>query len=115
MDLEEVRSHLTSAVSFASEGEMLIDYIRQNRATRPYADGHLAYLADEVERSAKELHETSITTASEQVERCRAELDRLASELTAARLDIDNSAALTMHREHLDDIRLSLGQANSSL
>lgn len=94
---------------------MLIEYIRQNRATRQYADGHLIYLTDEVGRAAKDFHETSITTASVQVEQCRTELDRLASELSATRLHIDNPALLAIHRERIDEIRLSLEQANSSL
>jgi hypothetical protein len=115
MELKGVRSHLTTAVSFASEAEMVIDYIRQHRVTRQYADGHLAYLTEEVDRSAQELHEISTTTAREQVEQCRAELDRLASELSAARLNIDDTGALAAHRERVDEIRLSLEQANSSL
>jgi hypothetical protein len=116
MGLDEVRSHLVSAVSFASEAETLIEYVQQHRATRQYADGHLAYLANEVERSSKELHETLTTVATEEkVEQCRAELDSLANELSAVRLHIDNPDALAVNREHVDEIRLALEQANSSL
>jgi hypothetical protein len=116
MDLDEVRSYLISAVSFASEAEMLIDYIRQNRATRQYADGHLAYLADEVERSSKDLHATLTTVSTtEKIEQCRAELDTLANELSAVRLHIDDPGALAVIREHVDEVRLALERANSSL
>jgi hypothetical protein len=115
MDLDEVRSYLSSAVSFASEAEMVVDYIRQNRATRQYADGHLAYLADEIERSAKELHETSTTAITEEkIEQCRAELDTLANELSAVRLQVDNPDALAANRERIDEIRLALERVSSS-
>ena len=113
---DELRSQLTSAVSFAAEAEAFIDYVRQNRATRNYAEGHIKYLADEVNRSSKELHEGMPAEGTEQkVRECRSQLDSLADELAAVRIGIGNPPILARTSERIAKIRRALEQTNSSL
>ena len=52
---EDLKSQLTSAISFASEEEMFVDYIRAGRSTSNFAEQHAAYLNAEIQRSADEL------------------------------------------------------------
>src|SRR5690348_18230940 len=52
---DELKSQLTRAISFASEEEMFVDYIREGRATSNFAEQHAAYLDAEIQRSADEL------------------------------------------------------------
>src|SRR5437764_3858561 len=81
---EQLRSQLTSAASLAAEAETFIDYVRQNRLTRNYAEGHMEYLADEVKRSAKELREETPGPGTQSTFReYLAQLDSLYNELTA--------------------------------
>jgi hypothetical protein len=112
---EELRSQLTSAVSFAAEAEMFIDYVGQNRSTHNYAQGHIKYLADEVNRSLKELHDAVPGEGSEEkLRECRAQLDLLGRELTTVRLALHNAEALRGAKERIATIRKALERAKSS-
>ena len=51
---DELKSQLTRAISFASEEEMFVDYIRAGRATSNFAEQHAAYLDVEIHSSADE-------------------------------------------------------------
>ena len=52
---DDLKSQLTRAISFASEEEMFVDYIRAGRATSNFAEQHATYLDAEIQRSADEL------------------------------------------------------------
>jgi hypothetical protein len=47
---DQARSEIRSARSFAAELELFLDFVLQGHATRGYAEGHTAYLEDEVKR-----------------------------------------------------------------
>src|SRR5437764_9640603 len=75
---DEVRSQLLSARSLAAETEMFLDYVRANRATKHYAQGHIEYLTEEMERSREELHESSPPQGEEDaVQKLRTQFDAI--------------------------------------
>src|SRR5581483_995877 len=46
---DDLKSQLTRAISFASEEELFVDYIRAGRATSNCAEQHAAYLDAEIQ------------------------------------------------------------------
>jgi uncharacterized protein (DUF2164 family) len=113
---DELRSELISAKSLVAETEMFLDYIRQNRATEYYAQGHIEYLTEEIEHSRKELQESSPAQGEEDAaQKLRAQLDALKAELHSLRDRLDDQAALATAKEHIARIRQALDEANSSI
>jgi hypothetical protein len=113
----DLRSHLLSAISATAEAESFIDYVQQNRSTREFARGHVTYLADEVNRSAEELHESAPGAVSEEnLQKCRLGLDALSSQLSELALIIGgDTAALATSKERIEKLRHMLQETNSSL
>jgi len=113
---DEIRSQLLSAKSLAAETEMFLDYVRENRATKHYAQGHIEYLTEEIERSREELQESSPAQGEEDaVRKLRTQFDALQAELHSIRGKLDDEAALAAAKEHLASIREALDEANSSI
>jgi Tfp pilus assembly protein PilP len=113
---DELRSELISAKSLAAETEMFLDYVRQNRATKYYARGHIEYLSEEIERSREELQESSPAPGEEDaVQKLRAQFEALSAELHGIRGRLDDAAALATAEEHIAKIRHALDEANSSI
>jgi hypothetical protein len=113
---EELRSELISAKSLAAETEMFLDYVRQNRATRNYAQAHIEYLTEEVEQSRKELQESLPAQGEEDArQKLSVQFDALEAELHTIRGRLDDQAALATAKEHVARIRQALDEANSSI
>ncbi len=113
---DELRSELISAKSLAAETEMFLDYVRQNRATRNYAQGHIEYLTEEVEQSRKELQESLPAQGEEDArQKLSVQFDALEAELHTIRGRLDDQAALATAKEHVARIRQALDEANSSI
>jgi uncharacterized coiled-coil protein SlyX len=113
---DELRSDLISAKSLAAETEMFLDYVRQNRATKYFAQAHIQYLIEEVERSRKELNESSAVQGEEDpLQKLRTQLDTLTAELRNIRGSLKDQAALATAKEHVARIRQALDDASSSI
>jgi uncharacterized coiled-coil DUF342 family protein len=113
---DELRSQLISAKSLAAETDIFLDYVRQNRATKYYAHGHIEYLTKEIERSRKELQESSPAQGEEDaVQKLRAQFAALTAELHSVRGRLDDEAALATAKEHIAKIRQALDEASSSI
>jgi hypothetical protein len=113
---EELGSELISAKSLAAEIEMFLDYVRQNRATRNYAQAHIEYLTEEVEQSRKELQESLPAQGEEDArQKLSVQFDALEAELHTIRGRLDDQAALATAKEHVARIRQALDEANSSI
>ena len=113
---DDLRSDLTSAVSFAAETELFIDFVRQGRSIDHYAEGHLEYLSEELNRSARELEQSSSDAAlAQKLQESRALLDSLALQVAAIRPDLGDPSALSDARQQIAKTRAALEQANASL
>ena len=113
---DEIRSQLLSAKSLAAETEMFLDYVRENRATKHYAQGHIEYLTEEIERSREELQESSPRRAKRMPYKNQQRSSTpLTAELHSIRGKLDDEAALAAAKEHLASIRQALDEANSSI
>jgi hypothetical protein len=113
---DELRSELISAKSLAAETEMFLDYVRQNRATKDYAQGHIEYLTEETERSREELQESSPAQGEEEArQKLSVQFDALEAELHTIRGRLNDQAALATAKEHVARIRQALDEANSSI
>src|SRR5205809_1683729 len=98
---EELRSELFSAKSLSAETEMFLGYVRQHRATKHFAQGHLAYLAEELEQSAKKLHSSSPTPRDETSAKELSNLvDALNAELRSLRGRVDDEPAVAKAEDH---------------
>jgi hypothetical protein len=113
---EKLRSELFSAKSLAAETEMFLDYVRENRATKYYAQSHIEYLTAEAERSGKELQESSPGQDEEDaVQKLRTQFDALTAELLNIHARLDDRTALATAKEHVGRIHHALDEANSSI
>jgi hypothetical protein len=113
---DELQSQLTSAASLAAEAELFVDYVRQERATRNYAEGHRQYLADQVDRASRELREAIPGEVSERkLKECRSELDSFATELQAVGGALDNPKALAAAKRRFAVLREAFNKMKSSL
>lgn len=113
---DDLRFEIVSAKSLATETEMFLDYVGQKRATKHYAQGHIDYLAEEVENSRRELQESSPVQGEEgALGKLRAQSDALNAELYSVRGKLDDQAALATAKKHIATILQSLDDANSSL
>jgi hypothetical protein len=103
-------------VSFASEAEIFIDYVVENRATRHFAQGHLEYLADEIDQTAKELEKAHPPANAEPaVQECKQALALLYKEVEAIRAETTNPQALEASKGRIANIRTNLQKSNASL
>ena|SRR5947209_7988668 len=113
---DNLRSEINSAKSLASETAMFLDYARQNRATKQYAQGHIEYLTEEIEQSRKKLQESPPAQGEEDaLQKLKAQVDALNSELHSIHEKLDDQAALATAIEHIANIHQSLDNANSSI
>jgi hypothetical protein len=113
---DEARSKIKSALSFTAESEMFIDYIRQGRSTRPYAQGHALYLEDEVKRSIQELgHGVPGSGTQNAIRECIAGLNSLDRELARIPTALGNDSALADAQERLRNIQKTLERARLDL
>lgn len=116
IDRNEARSEIRSALSFAAESEIFIDFVRRGQATRQYAEGHAAYLEDAVKRSAKELEQEVPEPGTEKaVRECRTQLNSLARELSQVPAAIKEDDALAASRDRIAEVRKALEAAQTGL
>ena len=114
MGRDEVRSAIRSALSSAAESEMLVDFVLQGRATSSYAEGHAAYLQEEVRQSAKEFENAvAQPDAKDAFENCRTQLNAMVVELSLIRSAISDRGQLRAAMAKLTEIRRSLERLNS--
>ena len=107
---------IKAAVSLVAESTLFVDYIHEGRSTRPYADGHAAYLEDAVQQSLNKLKQTEPepgTAAA--VHECSAQLELLDRELSGIPAKFGDDEALAAAKERMTSIRASLEKAGSSL
>jgi hypothetical protein len=113
---DELRSQIFSAKSLAAETEIFVDYVRQKRATKHYAQGHIEYLAEQVENSRQELHQSSPVQGEEDAfQKLSAQFDALHAELHIIAGKLDDVNALATAKEHIARIRQTLDEANSTI
>jgi hypothetical protein len=113
---EEARSEIRSAVSFTAEAELFVDFVRGGHATRHYAEGHAAYLADAIKRSAENLEQAVPEAGTESaVRECITQLKRLDRELSGIHARLDDQAALARASGRIRGIRKDLERAQSEL
>ena len=112
---DELRSQITSAKSLAAEGAMFVDYMRQGRATRHYADGHLEFLIRELADSTTKLRDVApVQGGDDALRTLRVQVNALEGELQNVRRMPDNQPTLAQAKVHLEQIQRVLDQANDS-
>jgi hypothetical protein len=113
---DELQSKLRSAASIAAETATFFDYVRQRRATDQYARGHLEYLFSEVDRTAKELHESfAVRGAEPQFRDGIKEVDDLAAELRNVRTRLEHREEIDQEQAQIEAIGVRLQRTISTL
>src|SRR5205814_683635 len=109
MTADDLRSEIVSAISLASETQMFIQQMQNDRGTRPFDVGHLDYLRGEAVRSAKEVHDAQPDSGiGQKVNTCRGQLDLLARELTGLQSETNDRRALPASNNRVAEIQRSL-------
>lgn len=116
LNREEARSEVRSAVSFAAEAQLFVQFVRGGKSTQAYAHGQSAYLQDAVRRSVSEL-EQAVPEASMQVAvaGCTTQLKQLERALSDIQEKANNDAALADAEERMAAIRRNLERVQSQL
>jgi hypothetical protein len=112
---DELRSHLLSAVSLASETDLFIGQIEEGRVLQQFRVGHADYLREEARRQAQELRESRSDSGDTKAHAlCAEQLELLIHELTLIRVP-NHDETLPGARQRVQDIREALRAAEASL
>ena len=112
---KELRSHLLSALSLASETELFIDEMEEGRILQQFRMGHADYLRQEARRQAQEMRESrSDSGYTGAPARCVEQLELLIHELTVIRVP-NHDETLPGARQRVQAIREALRAAETSL
>ena len=113
---DELRSHFTSAISFAAEAEMFIDYVRSKKPTHNFAAGHITYLQEEVSRDVEELTQKKPESGIDNdLEKCRKLMEDLRGEISGIRQVLDGIELLDVAKQRIAAIRQNLNAAKFNL
>jgi hypothetical protein len=113
---DELQSKVRSAESIASETGMLIDFVRQGRATQQYAKGHVEYLSAEIARVAQDLNNAlAPADVAPEFNEARRQVDALGRELSTIGKRIGHPDELADNQARVAGIRNALQHAGSSL
>jgi hypothetical protein len=116
IDLDDARSEVRSAISLVAESALFVEYVRQGRATRRYADGHATYLQGAVRQSLDELKRSEpAPRAAAAIRECRIQLELLDRELAGFPAAFGHGEALAAAGKRIRGMRASLEKAGSSL
>ena len=111
---EDLHSKLISAISLATESQFFLRYVREQRATRPYATGHIEYLEDELSRAELEVRKSNPEPGTETAfHEYEANLDALRRELANINAVIDNPGTDPDLNSRIANIRNALDATNS--
>ena len=110
---EELRSHLLSALSLASETELFIGQIEEGRILQQFRMGHADYLQQEARRQAQEMRESRSDSGDTRAPaRCAEQLELLIHELTVIRVP-NHDETLAGARQRVQAIREALKASRS--
>jgi hypothetical protein len=113
---EELRSDVQSALSLASETELLIGQIEKGRLLAQFQAGHADYLRDVATRHASKLRESFQDSGDRQiVATCAEQLESLAHELALLSTMSGNDESLPKTRERVEAIKSSIIAARAEL
>ena len=113
---DDLRSKVKSAISLATEGQVFLGYVREQRPTRAFAKGHVEYLGDELAKAEQELgHSTPEPGIEPALREYQTNLDALRLELPNISTIISNPTAQPDLEERLVNIRKALESANRRL
>ena len=113
---DELQSKLRAAASIAAETSTFVDFVRQNRATYHYAQGHIEYLSSELRDVAKDLSAAiPPPDAAAQLTHSRSEVQALAAVIIRLRGQIDRRDELAREQAQIAAIRKDLEHTISSL
>src|SRR5437868_11441115 len=112
---DELRSHLLSALSLASETDLFIGQIEEGRVLQRFRIAHADYLREEARRQAQELRESrSDSRQTRTLALCAEQLEHLIHELTLIRVP-NHDETLPAARQRVEAIREALRAAEASL
>ncbi len=113
---DQLRSAIRQARSLAAESELFVDFVLQGSATQTYAEGHAAYLEEQIQDSAAQLTgDAAEPDTRKSLRICRAALLRLARELSRVQAAIRDPQALVAARSSIAGIREDLDTAGRPL
>jgi hypothetical protein len=111
---EELRSEIQSIISIASETNLFLTQIHQQKITKTFASEHLRYLNDQNDETLSDLAKASGTPTNDSILReTRAEARQLSAELatlskSVSRPSFDSANRITQILDKAQELRASL-------
>jgi hypothetical protein len=110
---EDLHSDLLSAISLASETELFIDQIENNRLRPQFRAGHADYLREQAQQQARELRKSTADSGGARIAAfCADQLESLARELALVRAR-SSDQSLQEIRKRVAAIKNSLSGAKA--
>jgi hypothetical protein len=113
MSDQDLRSDLLVSISLASETELFIHQVQQDRVTTAFAKGHMAYLAKDSADELRQAHANNATKGA--LENGCEQLDLMAALLTGLKDKTGDKASLSAAAERAANIRMSLEHTKNEL
>jgi hypothetical protein len=116
IDRDELRSDLTAGISLASETILYLQYAMEGRTSQSFSKGHLHYLAEEADRTKKELEQSvSSPEQAPKLQQTRLQFEALAQELTNISQKSSDPNALTSSMHRMNEIGKAMEKIKGSL
>jgi hypothetical protein len=116
IDRAELRSDLDAGISMSSEASLFLQSVAEDRTFQSFSQGHLRYLAEEANRTKKELHQ-SVASAQDAptLKQACLQFDALSQELRAIGQKSSDPSALISSKRRLTEIGNAMEKAKSSI
>ena len=111
----QLSSSLRSLESYASEVELLIEYIQAGKATEQYERGHLLYLADQVRDASQELDAPAGPGLDLPLATSRQQYQLLQDQILLVSVNFGDPVALASIQENLKSIQEASDRARRRL
>jgi hypothetical protein len=116
IDRDELLSDLRSGISLASEARLYLQYAAEGRTSQSFSEGHLHYLAEEANRTKKELQQAiSAAEDTQTLNDARLQFGALSEQLTLMGQSPSDADARVHSMRQLTKICKAMEEAKRSL
>ena len=116
IDRDELRSDLTAGISLGSESRLYLQQTVEGRTSQSFSEGHLHYLAEEANRTERELQQSVASSEDVQtLNQSRLQFEALSWELTTSGQKPSDPKAIVNSIRRLAEIGKAMEKTKSSL
>jgi hypothetical protein len=113
---DDLRSQVAQGIAFASEEELFINRLLEQRITQNFASGHLEYLLHEVHRAVQQANQEAPEKAiASQFAQYQTQMERVEHSLVGLRGKLTDKSVLLDARREVQESQLTLQHARETL